>query len=90
MYAIVKTGGKQYKVAEGDVIEIEKLEGEPGAAVTLPVVLVVDGSELTTSAEALRVGVTTVPGAGCALFVSHGVPALSVVVGVSRWRRRTC
>ncbi len=31
MYAIVKTGGKQYKVAEGDVIEIEKLEGEPGA-----------------------------------------------------------
>ena len=53
MYAIVKTGGKQYKVAEGDVIEIEKLEGEPGAAVTLPVVLVVDGSELTTSAEAL-------------------------------------
>ena len=30
MYAIVKTGGKQYKVAEGDVIEIEKLEGEPG------------------------------------------------------------
>ena len=36
MYAIVKTGGKQYKVAEGDVIEIEKLEGEPGAAVTLP------------------------------------------------------
>ena len=30
MYAIVKTGGKQYKVAEGDVIEVEKLEGEPG------------------------------------------------------------
>ena len=44
MYAIVKTGGKQYKVAEGDVIEIEKLEGDPGAAVTLPAVLLVDGS----------------------------------------------
>ena len=43
MYAIVKTGGKQYKVAEGDVIEVEKLEGEPGTAVTLPAVLLVDG-----------------------------------------------
>jgi large subunit ribosomal protein L21 len=53
MYAIVKTGGKQYKVAEGDVIEIEKLEGEPGAAVTLPAVLLVDGEQLTTSADDL-------------------------------------
>ncbi len=34
MYAIVKTGGKQYKVAEGDVIEVEKLAGAPGDAVT--------------------------------------------------------
>ena len=32
MYAIVKTGGKQYKVAEGDVIEVEKLIGAPGDA----------------------------------------------------------
>ena len=51
MYAIVKTGGKQYKVAEGDVIEVEKLEGEAGAAVTLPAVLLVDGDALTTGAE---------------------------------------
>ncbi|MCW2526855.1 MAG: ribosomal protein, partial [Pseudonocardiales bacterium] len=36
MYAIVKTGGKQYKVAEGDVISIEKLELAPGAEVSLP------------------------------------------------------
>ncbi|GAA1998601.1 50S ribosomal protein L21 [Nakamurella flavida] len=57
MYAIVKTGGKQYKVAEGDVIEIEKLEGEPGVAVTLPAVLVVDGAEVTADAAALA-GVT--------------------------------
>ena len=46
MYAIVKTGGKQYKVAEGDVIEVEKLDGEPGDAVTLPAVLLVDGDGL--------------------------------------------
>ena len=53
MYAIVKTGGKQYKVAEGDVIEIEKLEGEPGSTVALPAVLLVDGDELTTDADDL-------------------------------------
>ena len=57
MYAIVKTGGKQYKVAEGDVIEIEKLEGEPGATVTLPAVLLVDGVQITTTAADLA-GVT--------------------------------
>ncbi len=47
MYAIVKTGGKQYKVAEGDVIEVEKLVGEPGDTVTLPALLLVsdDGDE---------------------------------------------
>jgi len=53
MYAIVKTGGKQYKVAEGDVIEIEKLEGEPGAAVTFPAVLLVDGATVSTTAAEL-------------------------------------
>lgn len=46
MYAIVKTGGKQYKVAEGDVIEVEKLAGEPGDAVSLPAVLLVDGERV--------------------------------------------
>ena len=53
MYAIVKTGGKQYKVAEGDVIEIEKLEGDPGAAITLPAVLLVDGPSVTATLDAL-------------------------------------
>lgn len=46
MYAIVKTGGKQYRVAEGDVIEVEKLTGAPGEAVSLSAVLLVDGEEL--------------------------------------------
>ncbi|GAA2528817.1 50S ribosomal protein L21 [Pilimelia columellifera] len=53
MYAIVKTGGKQYRVAEGDVIEVEKLAGEPGDAVSLSAVLVVNGDELTTDAAKL-------------------------------------
>jgi len=53
MYAIVKTGGKQYKVAEGDVIEIEKLDAAPGAEVALPAILLVDGEAVTTDAAKL-------------------------------------
>jgi large subunit ribosomal protein L21 len=53
MYAIVRTGGKQYKVAVGDVLTVEKLDLEAGAEVNLPAVLVVDGAELTTDAAAL-------------------------------------
>ena len=40
-YAVVKTGGKQYKVAVGDIVKVEKLETEPGSSVSLPVALVV-------------------------------------------------
>ncbi len=44
MYAIIVTGGKQYKVSEGDVIRVEKLEGEAGSAVTFDhIVAVSDG-----------------------------------------------
>ncbi|HEX6869526.1 MAG TPA: 50S ribosomal protein L21 [Micromonosporaceae bacterium] len=59
MYAIVKTGGKQYRVAEGDVIEVEKLDGAPGDAVNLSAVLLVDGDRLVTDASKLaKVAVT--------------------------------
>ncbi|WP_026423103.1 50S ribosomal protein L21 [Actinokineospora inagensis] len=59
MYAIVKTGGKQYKVAVGDVVEVEKLEGAPGTELNLAAVLVVDGTDVTTDADALaKVAVT--------------------------------
>ena len=53
MYAIVKTGGKQYKVAVGDVVEVEKVAGDVGAAVSLPALLLVDGSDITSDADAL-------------------------------------
>ena len=53
MYAIVKTGGKQYRVAEGDVITVEKLDGQPGDAVSLPAVLLVDGDRVVTDAAQL-------------------------------------
>ena len=59
MYAIVKTGGKQYKVAVGDVLEIEKLDVAPGADVTLPAILLVDGDAVTHDAAKLaKVAVT--------------------------------
>jgi large subunit ribosomal protein L21 len=53
MYAIIKAGGKQYRVAEGDLIEVEKIEGAPGSTLSLPAVLAVDGAELVTDAAAL-------------------------------------
>ena len=44
-YAIFKTGGKQYRVAQGDVIEVEKLDVEPGAEATFSEVLMVGAGE---------------------------------------------
>jgi large subunit ribosomal protein L21 len=59
MYAIVKTGGKQYKVAVGDVVEVEKIEGAPGTEVTFPALLLVDGADVTADVDALgKVSVT--------------------------------
>jgi large subunit ribosomal protein L21 len=59
VYAIVKTGGKQYRVAVGDVVQVEKLEGAAGAAVSFPALLLVDGETVTTDADALaKVSVT--------------------------------
>ena len=54
MYAIVKTGGKQYKVAEGDLVKVEKIEGEPGSAVALTPVLLVDGAAVKSKASDLE------------------------------------
>ena len=67
MYAIIKTGGKQYRVAAGDTIKVETIEAEAGAQVTLTEVLAVsNGTELT-------VGAPVVEGASVtATVVSHG------------------
>ena len=53
VYAIVRAGAKQQKVAVGDVIEIDKISTEVGQTVTLPVVLAVDGETVTSDAAAL-------------------------------------
>ena len=57
MYAIIVTGGKQYKVSEGDIIFIEKLEAEEGSEYTFDQVLAVSGN------DGLIVGKPTVAGA---------------------------
>ena len=59
MYAVVKTGGKQYRVAEGDVFEVEKLAGEPGDQVSFPALLLVNDGTVTADAKSLeKVAVT--------------------------------
>ena len=59
MYAIVRSGSKQQKVAVGDVIEIDKITTAPGESLTLPVVMVVDGEIVTAdSAKLGNAGVT--------------------------------
>ena len=45
MYAVIRTGGKQYRVNEGDVLRIEKIAGDAGADVTFNEVLMVGGAE---------------------------------------------
>lgn len=47
MYAIVTTGGKQYKVCENDVINVEKLDAKVGDKVNLDVMMLVDGDKVT-------------------------------------------
>lgn len=57
MYAVIVTGGKQYKVSEGDTLFVEKLNAEEGAAVTFDQVLVAG------EGENVKVGAPTVEGA---------------------------
>lgn len=56
MFAVVKTGGKQYRVAEGDVIKVEKLEGETGKNVTLDEVLMIGDDKGVKVGEPLLKG----------------------------------
>ena len=52
MYAVIRTGGKQYKVKVGDLIDVEKLGGDDGASLELEPLLVVDDDGNVTSAAA--------------------------------------
>ncbi|MCB5188533.1 50S ribosomal protein L21 [Methylobacillus caricis] len=67
MYAVIKTGGKQYRVAAGDKLKVEKLVGDVGSEITLDKVLLVSDGESTT------IGSPLVKGASVqAKVVAHG------------------
>ena len=52
MYAIILSGGKQYKAQSGDVIEVEKLRADVGEQVELDVLMTVDGDKVNTDVKA--------------------------------------
>ena len=58
MYAIIATGGKQYKVSEGDIIKVEKLDAEAGAIVTFDQVVAVSDKELKVAGDVANASVT--------------------------------
>ena len=58
MYAIIATGGKQYKVSEGDVIDVEKIAAEAGAEVTFDNVLAVGGETLKVAGDVAGADIT--------------------------------
>ena len=80
MYAIIATGGKQYKVAEGDVIRVEKLGVEAGQAITFDQVLAVTNGELA-------VGCPTVAGATVSATVMGEGRGKKIIV--YKYKRKT-
>ena len=80
MFAVLKTGGKQYRVRSGDTLRIEKLEAEAGETVQFNHVLMLGGDDL-------RLGAPTVAGAAVQAEVIDQVKADKVVTFVKRRRK---
>ncbi len=87
MYAVIETGGKQYRVSPGQTVEVELLPAEPGATVTLERVLLVSSDDDTT------VGQPTVPGGAVVATVIGEGRGKKVIVfkykSKKRYRRTT-
>jgi large subunit ribosomal protein L21 len=82
MFAVIKTGGKQYRVAADDVLKIEKIEGEPGSIIQLADVLVVGGDNVT-------LGAPTVAGASVAAEVIEQGRGPKVIAFKKRRRKNS-
>ena len=54
MYAVIKTGGKQYRVAQGDRLRVEKLPGDVGANVTFDEVLLIGGDKVSVGTPLVK------------------------------------
>lgn len=74
MYAIIRTGGKQYRVSEGETVTVDRLDAEEGASVSLDEVLLLDRDGQVT------VGAPTVAGASVAASVEAQIRADKVLV----------
>ena len=81
MFAVIKTGGKQYKVAPNDVLRIEKIAGEPGDTVELGSVLMVGGE------DGLTIGAPLVEGAAVAAEVIEQGRADKIIVFKKKRRK---
>ncbi len=84
MFAVIKTGGKQYVVEQGQTLSVESLKADVGAFVDLPMLLKADG-------ERVEIGAPLLAGTVSAEIVSHGrAPKISVVKykAKSRYTRR--
>jgi len=81
MYAVIKTGGKQYRVAKDDVLEVERLPGEAGASLTLDEVLLVGGEDGVT------VGTPTVAGASVSAELVEQTRGDKIIVFKKRRRK---
>ena len=80
MYAVIVSGGKQYKVSEGDVIRVEKLEVEEGAKVSFDQVLLINDGFL-------KIGTPTVQGAKVSGTVLQNGKGKKVIV--YRYKRKS-
>lgn len=81
MYAVIKTGGKQYRVKEGDTLKVEKITGDAGASVEFNDVLAIgDG-------DAMKIGTPTVKGARVVAEVINQGRAKKVLVFKKKKRK---
>jgi len=83
MYAVIKTGGKQYKVAKDDIIEVEKLEVEEGKTITLDEVLMVGDN------GSAKIGTPMVSGASVKATVLSQKKADKVIIFKKRRRQNS-
>ncbi|PCJ36435.1 MAG: 50S ribosomal protein L21 [Alphaproteobacteria bacterium] len=74
MFAVVKTGAKQYKVAAGDVIKVEKLDGDAGATITLDHILMVGND------KGVEVGTPTVSGTVVTAEILEQARAAKIII----------
>lgn len=81
-YAIIETGGKQYRVSVGDTITVERLAAEPGSEITIDRVLLVGGDGQT------RVGTPVVPGATVRAKVEDHFRGEKIVVFTYKPKKR--